>query len=194
MTILLKGKSIFYLSFVISRQICCKNNILYKYGSLPILMSGWRPFIQLRLLETICTGRAGTMFPRSFYRPHNCPSTELHLHRDCIYAFKNVGWQLVAHEWKAKTWEGKEGVGDLVFKKGNIYLVIECKRKSKPKVYDQAIFYSKAWAQRNVGKIVLYGIWTCKSQELLGRVIIANFCTLCIDKNKLHDTTPSSYP
>lgn len=124
------------------------------------------------------------MFPRSFYRPNSCPATEIHLHRDCIYTFRNEGWQLVAHEWKAKTWDGKEGVGDLVFKKGNIYLVIECKRKAKPKVYDQAVFYSKAWAQKHIGKIVLYGVWTCSTQELLGRLVIANFCTLCIDKNK----------
>lgn len=136
---------------------------------------GWRSFFELRTLEVACTGRRGPMFPKSVYYQH-APhlkrplfESEADLHEDCAKCLHNVGWKVVAHEWPALARTGKRGVGDLVFERSGMYLVIECKRKSKPKVYEQAAFYSQVWAEQHTRALTMYGIWTCYHQELLGR-------------------------
>lgn len=128
---------------------------------------------ELQTLETLYIGKRGLLFPRSYYANRPCPSTELVLHRDCIRTFHNYGWNVIAHEWKAKTHDGRNGVGDLVFQRGRTFLVMECKRRDKQKVYDQAAYYAQAWAEKEdvFATIVLFGIWTCKHQELLGRLV-----------------------
>lgn len=135
-------------------------------------MSVW--MFELRILEAIVRGRCGRLLAPSFYRTDACPRTELQLHKDCVRVFKRTGWKLVAHEWPVKMRNGRAGVGDLVFRRANVYFVMECKRRHKQKVYDQAVFYATAWnervAARYLGAIVLYGVWTCRSQEVLGRL------------------------
>lgn len=127
---------------------------------------------EIRVLEALTTGRGGRILAPSFYGSGTCPATELQLHRDCVGVFRRMGWKLVAHEWPTKY--GRTGVGDLVFRRANVYFVMECKRRHKQKVYEQAVFYAHAWrhkhAARCLGMIVLYGIWTCQHQVVLGRL------------------------
>ena len=136
-------------------------------------MALWKCFLELRTFECAVTGRGVPLLPKPYYTHISkspCPPSESILQRDCIKCFRSVGWKVAAHEWKAVRRDGKMGVGDLVFKKGNVAVVIECKRRTKQKVFDQAVFYSHAWAETNPSHIVLYGIWTCKEQQLLGRI------------------------
>jgi hypothetical protein len=83
-----------------------------------------------------------------------------------------IGWQLVAHEWDVYPGRNDHGKGDLVFKKHNQYLVLECKRKNGPKVYEQAQFYASAWSINHVHEphIVIYGVWTYHHQEIIGTI------------------------
>ena len=144
--------------------------------------------MELRTLETLCIGKKGALLPHSFYKyAQTTPRNELEMHEDCIRCFRRLGWKLVAHEWKAKHQNGKHGVGDLVFQRGKVFVVMECKRRNKQKVYDQAVFYAMAWAhmhRKKCGNVTLYGVWTLSTQELLGRLYLANFCALNIGEKE----------
>lgn len=142
-------------------------------------------FLELRLFEARVFGHRAPLLPTSYYDDVRkvCPPNELRMHRDVVRVLGQVGWKPVAHEWPAR--HGcKQGVGDLVFQRGNTFFVIECKRRHKQKVYDQARFYAAAWIsmlvkemvgsrkykgdQRTFAFCVLYGVWTCQTQEILG--------------------------
>lgn len=159
-------------------QLCCVFVAFAKFWML------WQMFFELRVMETLCVGKRGNLFARPFYIKHPLPATELQMHKDCIRTFQKVGWRLVAHEWKAKTKDGRVGVGDLVFEKGNVYIVMECKRRNKQKVYDQSLYYARAWSEKHGSSRVLYGVWTCKSQELIGRWCLINFYLASIGSRK----------
>lgn len=117
-------------------------------------------------------GAPWPMFPWSYYDRYHfgaCPPHEDHLHAHCQDAMRQLGWRTVAHEWAAKTAAGKQGVGDLVFQRGSLYMVVECKRKQKNKVFDQAWFYGQAWRDAHPdAAFVLVCVWTCKTQHMIG--------------------------
>jgi hypothetical protein len=98
--------------------------------------------------------------------------TEEDVHRGCIEAFTKRGWKLVAHEWVVIPRKEQYGRGDLVFRKGREYRVIECKRKPHPNVYEQSKFYGAVWKMlyAKPGYSVKYGIWTCSLRRTLGTV------------------------
>jgi len=99
-----------------------------------------------------------------------CPKQEIELHQNCVDKMLSYGWSLVDHEWNVIPNKDEYGKGDLVFKKHNMYMVIECKRKETPKVYEQAQFYAAAWKLRYAENKypVIYAIWTCNKQQILG--------------------------
>lgn len=109
--------------------------------------------------------------------------TEQDVHRECIESLVKRGWKLVAHEWVVIPRKEKYGRGDLVFKKGREYRVIECKRKPHPNVFEQAKFYGAAWKMlyAKPGYRVKYGIWTCSLRRTLG--IVRDPRRLCRRKN-----------
>lgn len=99
-----------------------------------------------------------------------CPLQEIVLHRECNAFMRTRGWKRVAHEWLVIPGDEAHGKGDLVFKKDQLYCVVECKRRMGTKVEEQARFYGAAWKLRYAedGYYVLYGIWTCKRKRILG--------------------------
>ena len=98
-----------------------------------------------------------------------CPSQEIQLHKDCVKAMQSVGWHLEGHEWNVIPGKDDFGKGDLVFRNGNVFLVIECKRKQGTKVYEQAEYYAAAWKLRYAKRSpVIYGVWTCHEQTIIG--------------------------
>ena len=102
-----------------------------------------------------------------YYRPPR----EDTMHSDCINFMHRLDWQLVAQEWTVIENNYDIGKGDLVFRNNKTYCVIECKRKTNTKVYEQAKFYGSSWKlhyAKNDDEYVLYGIWTPKIQEILG--------------------------
>ena len=109
--------------------------------------------------------------------------TEEDVHRHCTESHLKRGWRLVAHEWLVVPRKEKYGRGDLVFKKGREYRVIECKRKPHPNVYEQAKFYGAAWKMlyAKPGTRVRYGIWTCSVKRMLGTVHDPS--RLCLRRN-----------
>jgi len=108
--------------------------------------------------------------------------TEEDVHRHCILSHLKRGWKVVAHEWIVIPRKEKYGRGDLVFKKGREYRVIECKRKPHPNVFEQAKFYGAAWKvlYAKPGYRVKYGVWTCSLKRILGTVVDPR--RLCIRK------------
>jgi hypothetical protein len=99
------------------------------------------------------------------------PMDEDAMHEDCINFMKSLNWELVAHEWTVIENNNDIGKGDLVFQKDNSYFVIECKRRTNSKVYEQSRFYGSSWKlhyAKGNDKPVLYGIWTPRKQEVLG--------------------------
>lgn len=98
------------------------------------------------------------------------PANESILHEDCIHHMTSLGWNVVAHEWSVTHGKLEHGVGDLVFQKHNMYLVIECKRRKSERVYEQAKFYAAVWRVRHpcACNTILYGVWTSYQQDILG--------------------------
>lgn len=122
------------------------------------------------------------ILPSSYYERDRQPITESDMHTDCINFFAKLGWKLIAHEWPAvSSWE-RCGRGDMVFQRGPVYLVMEAKRKKNKKVQDQALYYGAVWKLQHAhaDSIVAYGIWTGKTQDILGIVpckrSAANIC------------------
>ena len=104
--------------------------------------------------------------------PKNCPLKEEALHAECARFMAENGWNLVAHEWLVVPEEEAHGRGDLVFQKNRNYCVFECKRKTTPKVHEQALYYAAAWKLQYARPhhSVVYGIWTCREKRILGVV------------------------
>lgn len=99
-----------------------------------------------------------------------CPRQELTLHNECIRFMTAAGWKLVRHEWQVVKGANEHGVGDLVFSKKNVDCVIECKRSTVPKVFEQARYYGAAWKllYATKQKNVMYGVWTCNTKSITG--------------------------
>lgn len=99
--------------------------------------------------------------------------TEQDLHRECVRHYLVRGWVVVAHEWIVIPRKEAYGRGDLVFRRGKEYRVIECKRKPHPNVFEQARFYGAAWKMlyAKSGYSVRYGVWTCSVKKMLGTVV-----------------------
>lgn len=94
------------------------------------------------------------------------------VHQHCIMAHVKRGWKVAAHEWIVIPGQERYGRGDIVFRKGREYRVIECKRKPHKNVYEQAQFYGAVWKMlyARPGYKVRYGIWTCTTKRILGTV------------------------
>lgn len=102
---------------------------------------------------------------------YTCPSNENTMHNHCIEFMHRLNWDLVAQEWAVIENDDEMGKGDLVFQKGNAYCVIECKRKTNNKVYQQSKYYASSWKLQHAphdDQPVLYGVWTPKTQEVIG--------------------------
>lgn len=99
-------------------------------------------------------------------------NNEEHLHQECINYYTNLNWKVVAHEWEVIKGKPEDGKGDLVFQKDNTYMVIECKRRTIEKVYEQAEFYAAAWKLKYARPRtkIYYGIWTCKTKLIIGKI------------------------
>ena len=158
----------------------------------------FRQYAKFCLLYVKTTGKTTSLFPISLYiketnavplsiyiqkcintkklfyinsSKYYTPSEENTMHTDCINFMYKLNWKLIAQEWTVIENDSDIGKGDLVFKNGNTYCVIECKRRTNNKVYEQAKFYGSSWKLHYAKKDdehVLYGIWTPKTQELLG--------------------------
>lgn len=104
------------------------------------------------------------------HKPVVCPRTEPELHSVCIDTMTRMGWKHVAHEWLVLPGKEDYGRGDLVFRRNRTDFVVEVKRRECKKVHEQARYYGSAWMLRHAPRnaVVLYGIWTCDSQEVLG--------------------------
>jgi len=99
------------------------------------------------------------------------PSTEDAMQDDCIKFMSCLDWDLVAQEWSVIEDRSEIGKGDLVFRKGATYCVIECKRRTNEKVYRQSRYYASAWKlyyAQSTCEPVLYGVWTPKVQAVVG--------------------------
>jgi hypothetical protein len=100
-----------------------------------------------------------------------CATTEEKVQADCIQFMSKHGWKLIRQEWFVVENEAKHGVGDLVFIKGKVYAVIECKKHAHENVYEQAQYYGAAWFLNGGARkdhVVTYGIWTCRVKKILG--------------------------
>jgi hypothetical protein len=100
-----------------------------------------------------------------------CAVSEEQVQRECIEFMSKHGWKLIRHEWFVVKDEAKHGVGDLVFIKGKLYAVIECKKHAHENVYEQAEYYGAAWFLGGGARkdhMVAYGIWTCRVKKIMG--------------------------
>lgn len=97
-------------------------------------------------------------------------NTEEEVHQACAEHYIARGWKVKGHEWIVIPGEEKYGRGDLVFIKGREYLVVECKRKPHPNVFEQAKFYGAAWKAlyARPGYRVRYAVWTCTFKRIMG--------------------------
>lgn len=156
----------------------------------------FQPYARFSLIYAKTTGNKTCLFPKSLYLKENnnipitvylkkcieygniftvygkchTPHHEDLMHNDCIRFMEKLNWELVAHEWMVYENNSHMGQGDLVFKNENTYCVIECKRRTNSKVYEQSQYYGSSWKLKYAkqGENVLYGIWTPKTQQLLG--------------------------
>lgn len=156
----------------------------------------FKPYAKFSLIYTKATGNKSCLFPKSLYLKENntiplrvyiqkcieyrniyrvygkchTPHDEDLMHIDCIRMMAKINWELVAREWIVYENNSHMGQGDLVFKNENTYCVMECKRRTNLKVYEQSQYYGSSWKLKYAknGENVLYGIWTPKRQEVLG--------------------------
>lgn len=110
-----------------------------------------------------------SILPHSLY-DKNTDKREYQLHEDCTYFMESLGWQRVAHEWMVVSAMERCGRGDMVFRRGNVYFVMEAKRRTNKKVQDQALYYGASWKLQHTRdhEPVVYGIWTIRHQDVLG--------------------------
>lgn len=128
----------------------------------------WNP-IPLKIYIYKCIIKKHIIYSRGI--KYYTPSEEETMQKDCIEFMNAINWQLIAQEWTVIENNYDIGKGDLVFRSGKTYCVIECKRRTNTKVYEQAKFYGSSWKlhyAKNDDECVIYGIWTPKSQEVLG--------------------------
>ncbi len=112
-----------------------------------------------------------SLLPCSYYdRSTDIVRHEPQLHEDCTEFLASMGWTRVAHEWIVVPKMERCGRGDMVFRRGNMYFVVEAKRRTNRKVQDQARYYAASWKLQHAGldDHVVYGIWTIKTQDILG--------------------------
>jgi hypothetical protein len=155
-----------------------------------------RQYAKLSLLYTKTTGQSMPLLPVSPYvKPFRIPvhvyikqslalrrlfivkgqyvspSNEEVMQNDCIHFMTGLNWNLVAQEWTVIEDRSETGKGDLVFQKGDSYIVIECKRRTNTKVYNQSRYYASSWKlyyAPNPRQPVYYGIWTPRLQMIMG--------------------------
>ena len=127
---------------------------------------------------------------RSFvvHGEYKSPATEQAIQDDCIQFMSRLDWDLVAQEWTVIEDKSETGKGDLVFRNGDCFCVIECKRKTNDKVYKQSRYYASAWKlyyAPNTRHPVLYGVWTPRVQALMGILYSEHDAfTLCSRRRK----------
>jgi hypothetical protein len=136
---------------------------------------------ETRILLGYRQNKRVSILPHSFY-DRNIDKCEPDLHDDCTDFMHTLGWKRVAHEWPVVPHMERCGRGDMVFHKGNVYFVMEAKRRNNKKVQDQALYYAASWKLQNTKKNehVIYGIWTIRAQDILGVIrckrVAADIC------------------